>query len=98
TVVPLPALAGRDDLVDAVRGEGRDEAGDVPAVLGDRMADPESLDRAQLFGLERAAESMLDRLHPGIVGRVSSARRAQGANGGSSRTFISRAVSGRLSP
>ncbi len=58
--VALPALAGRDDLVDAVRGQGRDEPIDVAPVLGDRVADPEALDPAELRRVERPAEPILD--------------------------------------
>ena len=36
-LVPLPAVAGLDELVDAVRGERRDQPGQVARVLGDRV-------------------------------------------------------------
>src|SRR4029079_5384612 len=52
--VTLPALAGRHELVDAIRGEGRDQAVDVAGILRDRMADPQFLDRAQLVRVEPA--------------------------------------------
>jgi hypothetical protein len=55
-VVPVPALAGRDQLVRAVRREGCYERVDVAGVLGDRVADPESLDLAQLGGVEPPRE------------------------------------------
>src|SRR6185436_20466955 len=60
-VVALPALARRDDLVDARRTQRREQPIDVAAVLGDRVADPEPLDPAQLGRVEPAAEPLLDR-------------------------------------
>src|SRR5947199_402311 len=36
-VVSFPAMAGLDELVDAVRSQGRDEPGEVARVLGDRV-------------------------------------------------------------
>src|SRR4051795_8531299 len=37
----FPALFPGRDLVDAVLGEGRDQAGEVPVLLGDRVTLPE---------------------------------------------------------
>ena len=51
----FPALAGRDDFVDTIGGEGCDEPVDVAAVLGDGVADPEALDPSQLRRLEGPA-------------------------------------------
>ena len=67
----LPALAGRDDLVDAIGRERGDEAVDVPAVLGDRVADPQALDLPELGGVERPCQPGLDRLlaHGAILPR-----------------------------
>src|SRR5262249_17859594 len=72
-IVPGPALAGRDDLVDAIRGERRDQAVDVPAVLGDRVPGPQALGRPQLVRAEAPGEPRADRgiagwaAHPAIV-------------------------------
>jgi hypothetical protein len=51
-----PALAGRHDLVHGVVGERGEQAIHVAGVLGDRVANPEALDRAQLGGIEAATE------------------------------------------
>jgi hypothetical protein len=57
----VPALTGRDELVDAVGRERRDEAVDVAAVLGDRVTDPEALDPAELGRVEGPPEASADR-------------------------------------
>src|SRR5688572_23518122 len=70
TSVSFPALAARDDLVGAVRREGRDEAVDVTAILGDGVAHPEALDLTQLRGVEPASEAPGDAVHQCSVAPV----------------------------
>src|SRR5947207_3126167 len=66
-VMAFPALPGRDELVDAGLGQGRDQPVDVAPVLRDRVADPEPLDPAQLSAVEVAAEPLPDGVHARIV-------------------------------
>src|SRR4029079_17296424 len=86
-VVALPALAGDDDLVLAGRRQRRDQAVDVAPVLGDRVADPQTLDPAQLGGIEAATEHGLDG-RP-VRHRATIPRAGQSTNGGA-RTYRTR--------
>src|SRR3954464_8371472 len=61
SIPALPALAGRDDLIDAVLGERRDEPVDVTRVLGDGVTDPQSLDAPQLGRVEPPGQPASDR-------------------------------------
>ncbi len=74
TIVTLPDLGGRDDLVHAVRRERRDEPLDVAAVLGDRVADPEALDPAQLARVEPTRQPGPDRAPPTPRGHAARSR------------------------
>ena len=70
--VARPALAGRDDLVDAIGRERRDEPFDVAPILGDGVAHPEPLDPPQFRRVEPAAEPRLDRVHGRMVPYITA--------------------------
>src|SRR5438034_4818823 len=65
-VVALPAVAGLDELVDAVVGQRRDQAREVAAVLGDRVLLPELANLLVLGRLGLAPDQFAD------VGQVAS--------------------------
>ena len=77
-VVALPALTGRDDLVDAVGRERRDEPVDVAGVLGDRVADPQALDPAQFRRVERTSQTRSGWTTGSLIRRAGRATRASG--------------------
>ena len=60
--VTLPALARRDDLVDAVGGQGGDEPVDVAGVLGDRVALVEVADLRIELGRDFTPVELEDRV------------------------------------
>jgi hypothetical protein len=67
--VAFPAVAGLDQLVDALLGQRRDQPGQVAFVLGDRVLLPERTDRVVLGRIDFPAEQLDD----GVVLRCSHA-------------------------
>ena len=61
--VSVPDVLGADDLVDAVVGEGREEASDVPLVLGDRVPLPELADLVVLGGINGESKEFANVAH-----------------------------------
>ena len=59
--VPFPALAGGDDLVDAVLGQRGDEPVEVAAILGLRVRDPETPNLRIELGRDVPRETLADR-------------------------------------
>src|SRR5439155_24522529 len=59
--VPFPALAGGDDLVDAVLGQRGDEAVEVAAILGLRVRDPKTPDLRVELRCDLPPETLADR-------------------------------------
>src|SRR5512132_493790 len=61
-VVTLPARAGAGDLVDAVLGQRRDQAGEVAFVLCDRVPFPQLPDLLVFGGIDRSSQQIEDAL------------------------------------
>ena len=57
-LVSFPAVAGLDELVDAVSGQRREQPREVALVLGDRVALPELADRVVLLRRRLALQEL----------------------------------------